>query len=85
MLSIATDGKLPRGRADPEPGRDFDRIADRIDGKPAQAVHMTSEEQTTIRIVLLRMHAAARSVRFIKRRRGLPSRSTVPKGNRALP
>ncbi len=26
---------------------------DRIEGKPAQAVHVTSEDQTTIRVVLL--------------------------------
>ena len=53
VLSAMRDGKLPRGGADPEPGRDFDRIADRIEGKPAQAVHVTSEESTTIRVVLL--------------------------------
>ncbi len=53
ILSAMKDGKLPRGGADPEPGRDFDRIADRIEGKPPQAVHVTSEESTTIRVVLL--------------------------------
>ncbi len=53
ILSAMRDGKLPRGGADPEPGRDFDRIADRIEGKPPQAVHVTSEESTTIRVVLL--------------------------------
>ena len=53
ILSAMKDGKLPRGGADPEPGRDFDRIADRIEGRPTQAVHMTSDEQTTIRVVLL--------------------------------
>ncbi|MCH8153447.1 MAG: hypothetical protein IH830_13870 [Planctomycetes bacterium] len=53
ILSAMRDGKLPRGGADPEPGRDFDRIADRIEGKPPQAVHLTSEEQTTVRVVLL--------------------------------
>ena len=53
ILSAMRDGKLPRGGADPEPGRDFDRIADRIEGKPAQAIHVTSEEQTSIRVVLL--------------------------------
>ena len=49
ILSAMRDGKLPRGGADPEPGRDFDRI----EGKPALAVHVTSEESTTIRVVLL--------------------------------
>ncbi len=53
IISAMKDGKLPRGGADPEPGRDFDRIADRIEGKPAQAVHVTNEDQTTIRVVLL--------------------------------
>ena len=48
-LSAMRDGKLPRGGADPEPGRDFDRIADRIEGKPPQAVHVTNEEQTSSR------------------------------------
>ena len=53
ILSAMRDGKLPRGGADPEPGRDFDRIADRIEGKPAQAIHVVSEEATTVRVVLL--------------------------------
>ncbi len=38
ILSAMRDGKLPRGGADPEPGRDFDRIADRIEGKPTQRI-----------------------------------------------
>ncbi len=38
ILSAMKDGKLPRGGADPEPGRDFDRIADRIEGKPTQHI-----------------------------------------------
>ncbi len=38
ILSAMRDGKLPRGGADPEPGRDFDRIADRIEGKPTQHI-----------------------------------------------
>ena len=42
VLSAMRDGKLPRGGADPEPGRDFDRIADRIEGKPTQ--HIIAEQ-----------------------------------------
>ncbi len=42
ILSAMRDGKLPRGGADPEPGRDFDRIADRIEGKPTQ--HIIAEQ-----------------------------------------
>ncbi|MCH8344707.1 MAG: hypothetical protein IH983_12060 [Planctomycetes bacterium] len=41
ILSAMKDGKLPRGGSDPEPGRDFERIADRLEGKPAQHVKVT--------------------------------------------
>ena len=47
ILSAMRDGKLPRGGADPEPGRDFDRIADRIEGKPAQHIMVEAPPQRT--------------------------------------
>ena len=43
ILSAMKDGKLPRGGSDPEPGRDFERIADRLEGKPAQHVNVTQQ------------------------------------------
>jgi len=43
---IDRKGKAHRGGTDSEPGRDFDRIADRLEGKPVASVnvHSTSDE-----------------------------------------
>ncbi len=45
ILSAMKDGKLPRGGADPEPGRDFDRIADRIEGKPTITIRQEKPQR----------------------------------------
>ena len=47
ILSAMKDGKLPRGGADPEPGRDFDRIADRTEGKPTVTIKHEAPPQRT--------------------------------------
>ena len=39
--------------AQPKMANHIDRVLDRFCGRPPQAVHVTSEEQTTIRVVLL--------------------------------
>ena len=57
ILSAMRDGKLPRGGADPEPGRDFDRIADRIDGKPAQHIMVEAPPQRTPDEILAEIRA----------------------------
>ncbi len=57
ILSAMKDGKLPRGGADPEPGRDFDRIADRIEGKPAQHIMVEAPPQRTPEEILEEIRA----------------------------
>ena len=57
ILSAMKDGKLPRGGADPKPGRDFDRIADRIEGKPAQHIMVEAPPQRTLEQIEAEMEA----------------------------
>ncbi|MEE9211410.1 MAG: hypothetical protein V3U29_02030 [Phycisphaeraceae bacterium] len=51
ILSAMRDGKLPRGGADPEPGRDFDRIADRIEGKPTITIRQEEPQRLPAEIM----------------------------------
>ena len=57
ILSAMRDGKLPRGGADPEPGRDFDRIADRTEGKPAQYIMVEAPPQRTPEEIMAQIRA----------------------------
>ncbi len=51
IISAMKDGKLPRGGADPEPGRDFDRIADRIEGKPTITIRQEEPQRPPAEIM----------------------------------
>ncbi len=57
ILSAMRDGKLPRGGADPEPGRDFDRIADRTEGKPTVTIKHEAPPQRTPEEILEEIRA----------------------------
>ena len=79
ILSAMRDGKLPRGGADPEPGRDFDRIADRIEGKPAQHVVVEQPPIRTpqeIRDAIRALEAAHPELMEQARRAALPPADT---------
>ena len=57
ILSAMRDGKLPRGGADPEPGRDFDRIADRTEGKPTVTIKQEAPPALTPEEAIAKLRA----------------------------